>query len=110
MYYQDQLDLSPIEETVLLLLLQNKGYWNGMRIEQLNNPFLPYIRTLVGKDFLQLRQIITLTKNRNDKKIEILIDTFVDYLLKAYLYKFHSKMECMLEYKCLRVSLNADYR
>ena len=92
MYYQDQLDLSPIEETVLLLLLQNKGYWNGMRIEQLNNPFLPYIRTLVGKDFLQLRQIITLTKNRNDKKIEILIDTFVDYLLKAYLYKFHSKM------------------
>ena len=103
MYYQDQLDLSPIEETVLLLLLQNKGYWNGMRIEQLNNPFLPYIRTLVGKDFLQLRQIITLTKNRNDKKIEILIDTFVDYLLKAYLYKFHSKMECMLEYKYLLV-------
>jgi F-type H+-transporting ATPase subunit alpha len=56
MYYQDWLDLSPIEETVLLLLLYNKGYFNGdPLIEQFNNQLLPYIRTIVGLDFLYLR-------------------------------------------------------
>jgi len=56
MYYQDWLDLSPIEETVLLLLLYNKGYFNGdPLIEQFNNQLLPYIRTILGNDFLYLR-------------------------------------------------------
>ena len=55
MYYQDWLDLSPIEETVLLLLLYNKGYFNGFLIEQFNNQLLPYIRTILGNDFLYLR-------------------------------------------------------
>ena len=86
MFYQDYLDISPIEETVLLLLLYNKGYFNSVTTEEFNSQLLPLLRNIVGKDFIYLKYILTITKNRNDSKIEYLVDTYINYLI-AYMYK-----------------------
>ena len=51
-YQQDQLDGSPIEEIILLLLLYNKGFLNKLTYEQFNNRFLPQVRYLAATELL----------------------------------------------------------
>ena len=72
MSYQDYLDGSVIEETILYLLFQNKG----VRDEHLNTYFFPYIRLLSAGEFLYLTYIAQIARNRISKKIENLISTF----------------------------------
>ena len=93
MLYQDNLDISPIEETILFLILQNKGFLNHLTIEEFNNLYLPYIRTLLGNNFIYLSYLLVLVKNKQDKRSENLIDCCVDYLIskmqnKNQIYKF----------------------
>ena len=77
MYRQDQLDGSPIEETILLLLLQNKGFLNKLTHEEFNNDFLPMVRYLAATELLYLMYIGSVARNRMGKKVERLIETFV---------------------------------
>ena len=79
MSYQDYLDGSAIEETILLLLLQGKGFFNKLSPEgneEFNTYFFPLIRLLAGSEFLYLSYIAHLGKSRISKKIERLIGSF----------------------------------
>ena len=75
-YQQDQLDGSPIEEIILLLLLYNKGLVvQGIGYEQFNNSFLPQVRYLAATELLYFMYILSVARNRMSKKLERLIDT-----------------------------------
>ena len=77
MQYQDQLDPSPIEETILVLLIQNKGFLNKLRHEEFNNIFFSYLRLLICSEFLYFPYIANLMKSRISKRVERLTETFV---------------------------------
>ena len=80
-YYQDQLDGSPIEETIVVILVQNKGFLNNS--SEFNNIFFPYLRLLHASDFLYFSYIANLAKSRISKKIERLIETFLIRLIPS---------------------------
>ena len=82
-YYQDQLDGSPIEETIVVILIQNKGFLNNLGGSEFNNIFLCYLRLLHASDFLYLSYIANLAKSRLSKKIERLIETFLIRLIRC---------------------------
>ena len=83
---QDQLDPSPIEETILVLLIQNKGFLNKLRHEEFNNIFFPYLRLLIATEVLYLIYIGNLAKSRISKKIERLIETFLIIIISLINY------------------------
>ena len=72
-YQQDQLDGSPIEEIILLLLLYNKGFLNKLTYEQFNNRFLPQVRYLAATELLYVMYIGSVARNRMSKKLERLL-------------------------------------
>ena len=81
--YQDQLDGSPIEETIVVILVQNKGFLNNLVVSEFNNIFFPYLRFLHASDFLYLSYIANLAKSRISSKIERLIETFLIRLIPS---------------------------
>ena len=82
-YYQDQLDGSPIEETIVVILIQNKGFLNNLGVSEFNNIFFSYLRLLHASDYLYLTYIANLAKSRISKKIERLIETFLIRLIPS---------------------------
>ena len=76
-YQQDQLDGSPIEEIILLLLLYNKGFLNKLTYEQFNNRFLPQVRYLAATELLYVMYIGSVARNRMSKKLERLLSVML---------------------------------
>ena len=84
-YQQDQLDGSPIEEIILLLLLYNKGFLNKLTYEQFNNRFLPQVRYLAATELLYVMYIGSVARNRMSKKLERLLSVMLLPIINWYL-------------------------
>ena len=85
MFYQDWLDGSNIEETTVILFLQNKGFLTQLTTGKFNKLLLPLMRFMTSEEFLQFEQLIFITKHHIGEKVLRLIMRFVLLVLKFLL-------------------------
>ena len=85
MFSQDWLDGSNIEETTVILFLQNKGFLTQLTTEQFNKLLLPLMRFLCSEEFLQFEQLILITKHHIGDKVLRLVERFVLLVLKFFI-------------------------